>query len=114
MTWRTTVDFLVQEFRATLLDLTPHLDNVRINWKQNTYDDWDAISEALYTNIVVRTIEYAEESGGELAPALTPARYDFYYDSYTGLSFTSIVADRPGVDELLAFIEFATSECSFD
>ena len=50
--WRVTVNDLMGIFRQGLLDLIPTFERAEIRWREDPYDDFDRIAEALYDSIV--------------------------------------------------------------
>src|SRR6266849_5651445 len=62
-TWITTVDELVRIFRDALAAVAPVLERAQIHSDElRAYDDWDAIADALFQNIVVRSIQWSEQA----------------------------------------------------
>ena len=108
--WHTTVDHLVFVFRDALRALVPHLERVRIEWRDGAaYDDWDEIAQTLYQQIVVASLLWAmpEEDRDDSIP-----RYDVSYKSYAGR--TVICVNRFSTPEKLVFRSFATANVPFD
>ncbi len=74
-----TITELLGVFASALFALIPFAEQLSIPWRDgDSYDDWDAMAEALWENLVVGTIV---EAGPTSSPLHLP-RYDFSYDSY--------------------------------
>jgi len=99
----TTVAYLLGILRQALTALVPVVEMARMPWRDGeAYDDWDAIAECLYDNLVVRTLVYAREAGMNLELP----KYDLVYSSYKG---TFIQVEGPGIpaEVTAVFIGFA-------
>jgi hypothetical protein len=67
-TWVTSVDELVQIFHDALAAVAPVLERARIHSDlPRAYDEWDAIAQALFHNVVVRSIQWSDEVHLDLA-----------------------------------------------
>lgn len=117
----TTVDNLVHIFRGALVSLVPWLDKVKIGWQEpNNYDDWDSIVNNLYSNIVLRSIEYSPP-----LPAAEETSFLEYENSdldFTRQSFIEVVPlpshktwnESFKENPVLVFYGFGTKDEPFD
>jgi hypothetical protein len=109
-TWRTTTSELMQIFREALIVLVPVLDRARIAWRSTeAYDDWDAIAQVLFHNIVVRSVQWSLPE--DQHEGFTLPKYGTMYPSYRDLSFVQVVT---GDGRLLAFHSFDSRHAPFD
>jgi hypothetical protein len=105
--WSTSVNDLASIFRDALSALVPIAERARMPWREpNNYDDWDAITEALFKSLVINSLEHANEwnAFSELP------RYDLVIEKYAQKSFLT-VSPNPGG---LAFVRFETELSPFD
>jgi len=105
--WVTSVDELVQTFRAALIALIPIADRAHMPWREpNNYDDWDSIAAAIYKSIVLRSLEESLEWSG-----FDPIqKYDKRADRYSNSSFLT-TKDDPGA---CALVCLETKSSPFD
>lgn len=108
--WQTTVDRLLLVFRDALRALVPHVERVRIEWRDGAaYDDWDEIAQTLYEKIVVASLRWSmpeeEREHCELP------EYNTSYATYAGKTVIIVSGSR---DERLVFHSFATETDPFD
>jgi hypothetical protein len=102
-----TVSKVVSIFGDCLRALTPYVTQVGIEWEDGkSYDDWDAITKALYATVVGGTVAYTVEGEGfrELMP------YGMVMPDYAGKSFLCSVQFGPKA----AFVKLESSKTSFD
>lgn len=60
--WSTTITELLGTLRQALTVLVPVAEKIRMPWRDGeAYDDWDAIAECLYDNLVVHSIAWATQ-----------------------------------------------------
>jgi hypothetical protein len=105
--WVTSVDELVQIFRAALIALVPIADRAHMPWREpNNYDDWDSIAAAIYESVVSRSLE--ESSEWDKFDAVP--KYDKRTDCYSNSSYLT-TKDESGA---CAFICFETKSFPFD
>lgn len=105
--WVTSVNGLAGLFRDALLALVPIAERARMAWREpDAYDDWDHICEAIFTSLVIGSIENAEGLGGI---GRLP-NYDEPLSSYSDRSFVTN-ANSAG---RLAFLRFDTLALPFD
>src|SRR3954466_740972 len=98
--WRTTVDQLLLVFRDALRALVPHVEKVRIEWRDGSaYDDWDAIAQTLYERMVVSSLLWAMPEN-ERERSQFPD-YNMTYSSYGGK--TVIAVNHGSTNERLVF-----------
>jgi hypothetical protein len=65
--WQTSITELVCTFRDCLAAVAPLLERARFRTEEpNTSDDWDNVAEALFENIVGRSIRWSAEVGQEV------------------------------------------------
>ena len=109
--WETTVDRLMLVFRNALRGLIPHIERVRIEWRDgSSYDDWDAIAQTLYEKIVVSSLLWAmPEHEREVTQV---PDYNMSYASYAGK--TVVAVNRTSTEDRLVFHSFATEKNPFD
>jgi hypothetical protein len=87
------------------------MERARIRWREpDAYDDWDAIAEALFKNIVVRSIEWTSPD----AEALVVPRYNTVYEHYAAMSFIEVVTAGKRRPPYLLFHSFASTKTPFD
>jgi hypothetical protein len=105
--WITTVNEAVLIFRDALLAVIPSCERGHIPWRDDeSYDDWDLISESLYQAFVVSALVHSDE----WKPPHELPEYGFDIEDYSGLSFLS-PAERPTE---LAFVCLLTDSSPFD
>lgn len=107
--WSTTVTALLGILRQALAALVPIAAQARVPWRDGeAYDDWDAIAECLYDNLVVRAISCAAEGGQNI---VLP-KYDMVYSSYKD---AFIQVEGGGVPEGITavFVGFAGASPDF-
>jgi hypothetical protein len=103
--WEPTPGDLVSALRDALISLTPVLDRCRIPWRAGeSYDQWDAIAEALFDAIVVDAIRW---SGG-LEHDVRFSGYGFEVDAYAVESFVEVLHPSLQPGQTGAFQSFAT------
>lgn len=108
--WQTTVDELLLVFRDALRALVPHVERVRIEWRDDSaYDDWDEIAQTLYEKIVVSTLQWSMEEE-EREHCKLPS-YNMSYASYAG---KTVIVMNGASDERLVFHSFTTENEPFD
>lgn len=96
------VNELLEVFRNASIDLVPWVERVGIRWKDGeSYDDWDNITEALYTSIVCSTLL------GEVADDYDMARYGFRCDDYSKTNHI-LVRSRSAKEVEMAFIGYSS------
>lgn len=109
--WQTTVGQLIVVFRDALRALIPHVERVRIEWRDGSaYDDWDEIAQTLYEKIVVSSLLWAMPEDDRERSQLPD--YSTTYASYAGK--TIIAVNRTSTEERLVFHSFATEKDPFD
>ena len=105
--WLTSVDELVQIFRAALIALVPIADRAHMSWREpSNYDDWDSISAAIYNSVVLQSLENSSER--DKYDVVPP--YDHRTECFSYNSFLT-AKDDPGA---CAFICFETNSSPFD
>lgn len=105
--WATSIDELVRLFGDARRALVPIAERAHMAWKEpDSDDDWDQICKAVYSSIVIGSIEFAEEIG---ASQPVPD-YDRRINSYESNSF---IGDANSKDDV-AFICFETETSPFD
>jgi hypothetical protein len=105
--WITTVNEAVLIFRDALLAVIPACDRGHIPWRDDeSYDDWDLISESLYQAFVVSALVHS----AEWKPPHELPQYGFDVEDYSGLSFLSPAA----YPTELAFVRFETHSSPLD
>lgn len=66
-TWTTTIGELVRIFHDALAAVAPILERARIHSDElRAYDDWDEIAQALFENVVVRSIRWSQEANHDI------------------------------------------------
>jgi hypothetical protein len=61
--WMTTVNEAVLIFREALLAVIPACEKGHIPWRDDeSYDDWDLISDSLYRAFVVSALAHSNQS----------------------------------------------------
>jgi hypothetical protein len=109
--WSTTVDDLMLNFREALASLVPYMERVKIGWRdEEAYDDWDNISQVLYENMVLRSVQFSTER----QEALVTPDYGTIYLSYGDKSFIEVVDDGFQLSGYKVFVGFSTLEHPFD
>jgi hypothetical protein len=107
--WRTTLTDLLGVFRQGLVALVPVAEKARMPWRDGeAYDDWDAIAECLYDNLVVRAVVYAREGGREVRLP----KYDMVCPSYKG-AFIQVEGGSVPEGTTAAFVGFAAVSPDF-
>jgi hypothetical protein len=88
-TWQTDVGALVGLYQKALSVLVPIADEARIPWSESdAYDDWDAIAEVLFEQIVCRSIRWALPSADR--DLLRLPRYGLSHPDYSELSLLAV------------------------
>lgn len=65
--WTTTVGELVGIFRDALAAVAPILERARVHSDElRSNDDWDEIAQALFENVVVRSIRWSQEADHDI------------------------------------------------
>lgn len=109
--WLTTVSELSLVFRDALRALVPHLERVRIDWRDGSaYDDWDDIAQTLYEKIVTSSVLWALPE--EERKRCEFPKYNMTYSSYAGK--TLITLNCASAAERLVFHSFTTAMTPFD
>lgn len=103
--WRVTVNDLVSIFRQGLLDLIPTFGRAEIRWRDDPYDDFDRIAEALYDSIVRDSVRYSITTRA----AFEVARYGMHD---TGRPYSRILVND--ANSGLALLDLATGQEPFD
>jgi hypothetical protein len=87
------------------------LEHAHIRWKSpDSYDQWDAIAQTLWEQIVVDALSYhISEHHKEL---LVP-KYDLTYEDYSTFSFVEARLDRTEASNL-AMVALSNSDSAFD
>ncbi|WP_411818761.1 hypothetical protein [Hyphococcus sp. DH-69] len=105
------INHLMRNFREALVLLVPVFETIDLSWKKESdqYDDFDEISEALFRNLVVRSISSAMNSSAlmeKLVYGFVPARHNIY----------SYIRVRTSTNDIPhgAFLRFATHRSPFD
>ena len=76
--WQTSLTELLGIFRQALSVLVPIVEQAKISWREGeAYDDWDGIASSLFENIVVNSLEFAQEISFDLRMP----KYDLLYPS---------------------------------
>lgn len=98
---------LVAIFSDCLRVLIPHVSKAGIEWEEGkSYDDWDAISQVLYSTVVAGSIAYAVEGKG----FRTLAPYGMIMPEYADESL--LFSIRSG--DSAPFLKLERSEVAFD
>ena len=102
--WSTSVKELLGILQEALTAMVPIAERAHIHWRDGeAYDDWDGIAEALYRNIVVRTVDSALVTPfGDGMP-----RYDTHYSSYERSRFIVVEGDEIPRNVVAVFMGFA-------
>jgi hypothetical protein len=109
--WNTSVHDLMLNFRDALTALTPFMDKAKIGWRDvEAYDDWDEISQCLYQDMVVRSIQFSVKHQHDW---ITPD-YGTVYPSYGDKSFIDVSERNLKLGGYQVFIGFSTLEHPFD
>jgi hypothetical protein len=106
--WKTSVNELLSIFRQALLAVIPCIEKAHIRWKQGeSYDEWDNITEALFSNIVCSSL------AGAVLPEYSMARYDLRYKDYSNIDF--ILVETPNAaTNMYIFVSYQTVVSPFD
>jgi hypothetical protein len=123
--WKTNLNEVMYIFRGALNSLVPWLEKSKIPWKDEAaYDDWEAISECLYFNLVLRSISFSDPLY-ELE-GIKLSRYDRFYSDYSEISYVEVIpnldqknyfneiVESLGKNTIWAFNSFETSKTPFD
>src|ERR1700754_5073986 len=107
---QTTVGQLLLVFRDALRALVPHVERVRIEWRDGSaYDDWDEIAQTLYEKIIVSSLQWSIPEADREHCELPD--YNTAYASYAG---KTVITISRASDERLVFHSFATEKHPFD
>lgn len=98
--WKTSITELLTIFKGALIALVPWMERAKIKWgEENSYDDWDNITLALYQNIVCSSLE------GDVKMNYSIAKYGFEYNQYSDLDYILVKSEMHS-DKQLAFVSF--------
>lgn len=107
--WSTSVDELVRIFRDALAVVAPVLQRAQIHSDDlRAYDDWDEIAQALFDNVIVRSIRASSEASDDI----NLGRYATL-GSRPGNSPILVVRGRSG-DEWKEFHSIVSRQSPFD
>lgn len=110
-TWQTDVGTLVGLYQKALSVLVPIADEVRIPWsEESAYDDWDAIAEVLFEQIVHRSIRWALPSAER--DSLRLPRYGLSSLDYSQLSLVTVRSNASS--QISVFHSLGTTSQPFD
>lgn len=110
--WRTRVEHLMSIFRDSLLALIPHLEAARIPWREEeAYDEWDNISEALFENIVLRSIRWGVAGVG--SDVVFPT-YGHVHGDYGGRALIEVFNGEPPESPRWVFLRLGSEESPLD
>ncbi|MBB5295862.1 hypothetical protein E5F05_10330 [Deinococcus metallilatus] len=99
---------LMEVFREALIALIPALERARIAWRSpEAYDDWDAIAETLFEQIVVNSIRHG------LAEDYQEVRLN-RWGLKIGLDWIEVVPQGGAAGHRLAVVAFETRQAPFD
>jgi hypothetical protein len=108
--WRTTVGELMQIFRDALVALVPALDRARIGWRSpDASDNWDAIVQVLFDNIVVSALQWSLPLKQQERFAVP--KYETTHRFYGYRNFIQVIVDD---DRRLVFHSFDSQKDLFD
>ncbi len=111
-TWKTDVTALVGILQQAFQTLVPSLEAAKIPWREGeAYDDWDAIADVLFEQVVVRSIRWSLPA--DEGERLQTPRYDMIYPDYSAMSFLSLEVES-GTSQILVFHSFGTTNRPFD
>lgn len=106
--WRTSVNELLHIYKGALISIVPWLDKAMIKWKdEDSYDDWENISQSLYSNIVCSSLL------GDVIIESSIAKYNFLYNNYSSIDFLLVKSDKY-FGKKFAFISFQSDLSPFD
>jgi len=107
----TTVTELLQSCRDALAAIAPVVERVGMRWKEpDVYDDWDAIAEVLFQQVVVESLRWALPDDHRAHFALP--QYAMKHESVAATSYIRVVEAQN--DRHLAFHGFGTHVDPFD
>lgn len=87
------------------------MDRVKIGWRnEEAYDDWDSISQNLYENMVLRSVQFSSER----QEALFTPDYGTIYPSYGDKSYIEVADSGSQLNGYKVFVNFSTLERPFD
>jgi hypothetical protein len=110
-TWKTSVNELLRVFRMALIALLPAMEAARIPWKDGeAYDDWDEISDALYRNVVTRSLQWA--LGGEAPLDDLLPRYNMKLESYRNRGV--VLVSGAQLSRAAVFVGLSSVDSPFD
>ncbi len=108
---KTTVTELLHTFRDALAAIAPVVERVRIKWKEpDVYDDWDAIAEVLFQQIVVESLRWSLPDAHQVHFSLP--QYAMKQASFADTSYIGVVEGK--AERRLAFHSFVTRDSPFD
>lgn len=105
--WKTSVSELIEIFRGSLLAIIPWVEKAKIKWREDQYDDWDNITQALFRNIVCSSIQ------GDISSRYSIANYDFIYEDYSNWDYIRVKSENYS-NKVLVFISFQSELMSLE
>lgn len=109
--WTATPGELLNVFRDALLAIVPVVERAMMGWRdEEAYDDWDAIADVLYEQLVVASVRWSLAETDHAAFKMPP--YNTLVESYNDLRFFAVTA--PTLRAPGAFHSFSTTGTAFD
>lgn len=110
--WETSVNELMTIFKDALLALIPIMEKAHINFKEGQqYDDYDAITEVLYEQVVINSIRW---SFTDLLEIEMPS-YGFEFDFEKHTAFIEVCLNtKSNQEKQYVFKNFSSKKGLFD
>lgn len=94
--WTTTpseLSELLNVFRDALLAIVPVVERTMMAWRdEEAYDDWDAIADVLYEQLVVASVRWSLAEADHAALRMPP--YNTLVESYNDLRFFAVTGRK--------------------
>lgn len=108
-----TLNDLIKNYREALVALIPIFNESGILWNEEEInDDFEGISESLFKWMVIYKIEQVISEKYNIIP--TFPQYNYFYKSYTRLSFIEVFTDDQDKNKIYAFLKIKSKNSAFD
>lgn len=108
-----TLNDLIKNFRDALLVLIPVFQESGILWNDDeNNEEFEGISESLFKWMVIYKIEQVISGKYNLVPNFP--KYNYYYKSYSKLSFIEVYTDEQDKNNIYVFLKLITKQTPFD
>ena len=111
--WKPSLNFLINNFRDSLIALIPTMETSRIAWKDKEQSEsFDGITENLFQWFVVNNLENMIRD--KYQKELSIAKYNYFYKDYSKFSFIDVVHQTEDPLAFQVLVSLGTKEKPFD